>query len=93
MNCSISWRPSGVVSCPRATCLPSRLMVSVSVASSNALRKVASRSSRMSIRNVILGKCRGAFGIEPARPVLDRIGAVERQRLAGSQLHALQRFG
>ena len=29
VNCSMSCRPSGVVSCPRATCLPSRRMVRV----------------------------------------------------------------
>ena len=57
-------------------------MVSVSVASSNLVASVASRSSRISIRKLILGRCRGAFGIEPPGAVLDGIGPVERQRLA-----------
>ena len=43
---------------------------------------VASRSSRISIRKLILGRCRGASGSKRPGAVLDGVGAVERQRLA-----------
>ena len=55
-NVSIAARPSGVRRSPRAASRFSERIVSVWLASSNAVRSSASRAFRISIRNRCLGR-------------------------------------
>ncbi len=93
MNCSMSCRPSGVVSWPRATCLPSRRMVRVCV---ELVERAPERRQPLvphQHQEVDLGQVPGCGGVEAAGTVLDGPGAVEGNGLAGTQDHAPHRLG
>ena len=73
---------------PRATCLPSRKMVSVSVASSNRVAQRGQPLVAHQHQEVDLRQVRRCSRIEAAGTVFDRIGAVEGQRLRRHEQHA-----
>ena len=79
--------------CLRRPPAPSRRSVRVAVASSKRASRPASRSFRISIRKFALGRWRGAAGSKPDGAVLDGVGAVVREGLAGREADALERLG
>ena len=70
-------RPIGLLKSPRATCLPPRSTVSVSVASSKARLQRRQALVAHQHQEVDLRQVRRLLGIEAPGAVLHRVGAVE----------------
>ena len=90
---SIARRPASVSRLPSATTMPSRLTVRMPVASSKRRRELGEALVPHQHEKGDLGQVRGRGRIEARGTVLDRVGAVEGNRLVRHQIDGRQWLG